>query len=834
MTLNVNATPAPLYAHVAADYDIVIVGSGPAGLSAAARARQHNLRHVLLEAEAHASDTIYKYQKGKHVMAEPAILPLRSAMRFGPGKREQILGQWNEDLAAQGVDIRYQQRVASITREDTGGDGYNQGALVVQSQDGTQYRSRTVVLAIGLQGNIRKLGVPGENLHAVQYTLADPDEFRNETIVVVGAGDAAIENALALAGQNRVYLINRSDEFAKCKDGNRDLLMAAEKNGTITICYTARPLRVEEVQAEAVEGGSAPLHFVYNGKDGEDEIYCHRIIARLGATPPRTLIEGFGVVFPNDNPAAVPVLSDIYESNVPGLFIVGALGGYPLIKQAMNQGYEVVDALLGLPVEPVDTPLLLEKFRAWQPGVAVNAVLDDLLATVPLFNAVSRLQIREVVMESQLHAMEAGTILFEKNDYTNSCYAVLNGTVDIEITAEDGELRHISIGKGSFFGEMGLISGRRRTATVRAGQGCVVIETPRRTILKLMSAVDDVRHQIDLAFVRNAIKSYIGPMLTQSAIDELIAGGVEMRQYNARQVLFREGDEADGLYLIRRGSVTVSRREAGQEGQDSQEKILSYISAGNYVGEVALMNDAPRGATVSAAVFTEVLVLKAESFRHQLEKNPQLRAAIEEQIARIARRNVMMEQTDGRESGLTRFLLAEGVGEASDILLINENLCIQCNNCETACADTHNGTARLNREQGPTFNNIHLPIACRHCEHPHCMKDCPPNAISRSEQGEVFISDACIGCGNCERNCPYGVIQMAAEKPPKEGGLLSWLFFGLGDAPGQREAAYNPDAIKKAVKCDLCKELKSGPACVRSCPTGAAIRVTPEQIFKLG
>ncbi len=806
----------PLYAHIQADYDIVIVGSGPAGLSAASRARHHGLRHVLLEAEDHASDTIYKYQKGKHVMAEPGFLPLRSGMRFGPGKREQILGQWNEDLSAQGVNICYNQRVTTITRADN-------GALTLQAQDGTQYVTRTVVLAIGLQGNIRKLGVPGENLHAVQYTLADPDEFRNETIVVVGAGDAAIENALALANHNRVYLINRSDEFAKCKDGNRDQLLAAEKSGKIEICYSARPLRVEE------KTDDVPLNFVYNGKDGEAEIHCHRVIARLGATPPRALIEAFGVQFPNDNPSAVPVLSECYESNVPGLFIVGALGGYPLIKQAMNQGNEVVDAILGLPVEPVDTPLLAEKFRVWQPQAAVNVALDALTAAMPLFAAVPRLNLREVVLESAIHSPAAGEVLFEKNDYTNSFYSILAGSVEIEIAADDGEVRHISIGHGNFFGEMGLISGRRRTATVRAGRDCVVMETPRRTVLKLMSAVDDVRRQIDLAFVRNAIKSYIGAMMTQEAINELIAGGVEMRQYNARQVLFREGDEADGLYLIRRGSVTVSRRD---EADGGQEKILSYIAAGNYVGEVALVNDAPRGATVSATVFTEVLVLKAESFKQQLDKNPQLRAAIEEQMARIAKRNVMLEQTDGRESGLMKFLLAEGVGEASDVLLIDENLCIQCNNCETACADTHGGTARLKREQGPTFNNIHLPVACRHCEHPHCMKDCPPNAISRSEDGEVFISNACIGCGNCERNCPYGVIQMAPEKPEKHGGLLSWLFFGVGDAPGQREVAYNPDAVKKAVKCDLCKELKGGPACVRSCPTGAAVRIAPDQLFK--
>ena len=113
------------------------------------------------------------------------------------------------------------------------------------------------------------------------------------------------------------------------------------------------------------------------------------------------------------------------------------------------------------------------------------------------------------------------------------------------------------------------------------------------------------------------------------------------------------------------------------------------------------------------------------------------------------------------------------------------------------------------------------------------MKDCPPDAIHRAPNGEVFIADNCIGCGNCERNCPYGVIHMAA-KPPKKPGLLSWLMFGAGPGPG--ESPYDPlkpppASEKKAVKCDMCKDLKGGPACVRACPTGAALRIGPDEFI---
>jgi len=91
----------PMFADVPAELDIAIVGSGPAGLSAAARAQQLGCKYVLFESENHASDTIYKYQKGKHVMAEPGFLPLRSGMSFEAGKRESILGTWDSQLLNQ-------------------------------------------------------------------------------------------------------------------------------------------------------------------------------------------------------------------------------------------------------------------------------------------------------------------------------------------------------------------------------------------------------------------------------------------------------------------------------------------------------------------------------------------------------------------------------------------------------------------------------------------------------------------------------------------------------------------------------------------------------------
>ena len=241
-------------------------------------------------------------------------------------------------------------------------------------------------------------------------------------------------------------------------------------------------------------------------------------------------------------------------------------------------------------------------------------------------------------------------------------------------------------------------------------------------------------------------------------------------------------------------------------------------------------------ATVRAAVDTEAIVLDGPHFEEVVARRPGLRNEIESKILSRIRSNVGMEYA-ASEGGLIQYLVSVGGGEATDMLLIDESLCVRCNNCEKACADTHDGTSRLDREAGPTYAQVHVPTSCRHCEHPHCMKDCPPDAIRRAPDGEVFISDRCIGCGNCQRNCPYGVIQMAAAGVERHRpSLLQWLLTGFGDEPGVESKHVHADDgkphAKKAVKCDMCKDVSGGAACVRACPTGAAIRVRPEEFLK--
>ena len=492
---------------------------------------------------------------------------------------------------------------------------------------------------------------------------------------------------------------------------------------------------------------------------------------------------------------------------------------------AMNQGYEVVEYILGHNVEPADEPLLKEKFARFQRARSVADGLEIVRNNVPILSGLTTLQLREFFLDSEILNPPPDSVIFNRNDYTNSFFSIVEGEAFVHADGKDGKPVKIPLNAGDFFGELGLISGRRRSATVSAGKDCVLIETPRRSMLKLLASVESVQRTLDAVSLKRAVISYLAGTLPEHEIDYLVEGA-KIRRFSANETLFKEGDKADGLYLIRRGSVTVSRMIGGKQ------VVLSYVSAGNYVGEMALMSDAPRSATVRAAVMTEAIVLEAAQVMDVMSRNTMMRVDVSGHALSRMRANVSMEAHQGESGNIIQFLVKQGIGEATDVLLIDESLCVRCNNCERACGDTHGGTSRLDREAGPTFAQIHVPTSCRHCEQPHCMKDCPPDAIRRAANGEVFIMDTCIGCGNCEKNCPYGVIQLAPVNPNrKKPSLWQWLVLGIGAEPGRETKVYDKNSAKKAVKCDMCKDLPAGPACVRACPTGAALRVSPEKFL---
>ena len=282
----------------------------------------------------------------------------------------------------------------------------------------------------------------------------------------------------------------------------------------------------------------------------------------------------------------------------------------------------------------------------------------------------------------------------------------------------------------------------------------------------------------------------------------------------------------------RKASTSSSSARARWWSEDIGGKpvFLSYLPAGTYVGEMALIDGGRRTATVRAAIKSEVIKLDGEAFRRLLRAKPELLGRFKQDMSS---RQQLTEYIEARKDGfggvvdmyssVAGFLVENGIGEATDVLLIDEKLCIGCDNCERACADAHEGLSRLDREAGRTYAHLHVPTSCRHCEHPHCMADCPPNAINRGPDGEVH-----------QRHL-HRLRQLPAQLPlwrdphgqgaAEEAEPAQMAVLRLGPGPGEADKKWTDKRVsaetpKKAIKCDMCSGINGGPACVRACPTG--------------
>ena len=309
-------------------------------------------------------------------------------------------------------------------------------------------------------------------------------------------------------------------------------------------------------------------------------------------------------------------------------------------------------------------------------------------------------------------------------------------------------------------------------------------------------------------------------------VEELhaITGEVIERNINPGAHLWQKGDAAESVYIVRNGTIALSKI------QNEETIIVGQVRAGELLGQMSVFGESVRHETATASVFTETLEVSRSLFQKLMRLDmDQLERVQNETTQGILAKAAWEVRPESK--GLLHFLLEDGIGEATNALFIDEDLCVGCDNCEAACADTHDGVKRLDRKAGNSFAGVHVPHACRHCQQPHCMKDCPPNAINRSSTGEVYIADTCIGCANCETNCPYNAIKMVYSKPKKPGFLKQWLW-NSGGAAAESSGDKNerPKAQATAVKCDACMDLAHGPACVNACPTGAAFRLGPNPI----
>jgi thioredoxin reductase (NADPH) len=251
--------------------DVCIIGAGPAGLSASLRAIERELRYLVLE-QGELGGSVAHYPRRKLVMTSPVEFPLRRKLDKLEVSKEELLRFWHTAAREAGLRVRHRERVDEIVREED--------ATYTVVTDQGRYRARAVVLAIGRRGTPRRLGIPGEDLPKVMYSLLDAEAYRDCDVLVVGGGDSAVEAALGLAHQpgNRVTISYRRQEFSRIKDRNARHLREAVERGALRVVYGSSPLEVRERTVvldragERVElandyvwvfaGGTAPREFL--------------------------------------------------------------------------------------------------------------------------------------------------------------------------------------------------------------------------------------------------------------------------------------------------------------------------------------------------------------------------------------------------------------------------------------------------------------------------------------------------------------------------------------------------------------------------------------------
>ena len=256
--------------------DVLIVGAGPAGFSAALAAKALKMRFVVIEQES-LGGCIFQYPRGKVVMTSSADLPLIGPIKFTGASKEELLRFWKMVDDRVELKIRCQERVESIeptSRRD----------FVVRTTGGT-YQSTYVLLAIGRRGTPRKLAIPGEDLPKVVYRLLDPEQYAGKNVLVVGGGNSALETAATLSELDScvVTLSYRGAAFARATPQNRDRVIKAAQGGSLALALNST---VRRITNDAV--------IVWDGKH-ERTVANDAVIVQAGGTLPNDFLSSIGV-----------------------------------------------------------------------------------------------------------------------------------------------------------------------------------------------------------------------------------------------------------------------------------------------------------------------------------------------------------------------------------------------------------------------------------------------------------------------------------------------------------------------------------------------------------
>jgi Fe-S-cluster-containing dehydrogenase component/CRP-like cAMP-binding protein len=450
----------------------------------------------------------------------------------------------------------------------------------------------------------------------------------------------------------------------------------------------------------------------------------------------------------------------------------------------------------------------------------------------------------------RLLACEPGETIIKQGDWGgNTFYIGVDYDLDVFIRTQDGgEMRVASISPGAQFGEMSVLAGVPRAATVKAAQdtGARILEV-QRPALRLLRKIPFFRDSLDLlytnhgkmvAFQRMKIPKELGDYMIRP--DNF--GLARFQVFSKNHVMAHQGAPIQELYVVREGWL---RRTTAEGRRD-------FLGHGYCFGLEGAKEGAVWPYTVTLLSRTELLCIPLEGLRHV----PQIREQLLRELGAFAapemgNAGTVPAQNRTQVAASQARLITTGLVDATNLLVMDMKLCVRCGRCSMACHEIH-GRSRLVRHGiaverlvTPTSSKVEAmlaPMACMHCQDPECLTGCPTGAIGRFADGQVDINPkTCIGCGDCAVNCPYNAISMVL-RTPKPAPVLTrrqQLEQLVQIRPAPLPQPVEPTEDLLAVKCNLCRGTTLNPpdsktpaySCEENCPTGALARVSPRDYF---
>lgn len=229
--------------------DVVIVGAGPAGISAALEAKKNGLSCIVLEQDS-LGGTVYTFPREKIVMTSPMDLPLYGKVKLYETSKDELLQLWEKVITDHDIKIIENTKVEDViaAQNDT---------FKIKTINGQEYMCNTVLLSIGRRGSPRKLNVLGEDSSKVAYRLLEPERIHNKKVLVVGGGDSAVETVLLVKDANEAILSYRKDKFSRLKPKNKEKINAAIEDGSVQVIFNSNVIAInkENVIIKVSENG---------------------------------------------------------------------------------------------------------------------------------------------------------------------------------------------------------------------------------------------------------------------------------------------------------------------------------------------------------------------------------------------------------------------------------------------------------------------------------------------------------------------------------------------------------------------------------------------------